>query len=382
MKKNNAVRRSDLPKSAVWPVVLLTAALAAGCGGSAGVLHDVLDEAEERVDLVLESNEDTEDEMNEAAAMELPPCPTEYEPPPLSAGAPPYEGLVERPAELPAAAELNSIRSTHATMCRGGEASLRAIPRLREQMQLQLGDFSDYADALRDFIDDDMTDEDIETLSAEVDAVARARPDEDDTLQLRYQRLNDRVIELSPLVREMARGARRPGAGVRPGLIPHPDAGESLTEILEPWTTVINAHAEAQAFFAVWNDYRRRVYEGPDAEDPDQAAADWGPLTGVWSGDYARAGRYSRSETPRGVRITFRADGGVDLHWINDNCGALYQLTSTSGAFGRVTEYPETTGSCVYNGAVMTLERTGEDRMRFGWTAPRYGAYAGNLTRQ
>ena len=382
MQKNNAVRRSDLPKSAVWPVVLLTAALAAGCGGSAGVLHDVLDEAEERVDLVLESYEDTEDEMNEAVAVELPPCPTEYEPPPLSQGPPPYESLVERPAELPAAAELSSIRSTHATMCRGGEAALRAIPGVREQMQLQLGDFSDYADALRDFIDDDMTDEDIETLSAEVDAVARARPDEDDTLQLRYQRLNDRVIELSPLVREMARGARRPGAGVRPGLIPHPDAGESLTEILEPWTTVMNAHAEARAFFAVWNDYRRRIYESPDAEDPDQAAADWGPLTGVWSGDYARAGRYSRSETPRGVRITFRADGAIDLHWINDNCGARYQLTSTSGAFGRVTEYPETTGSCVYNGAVMTLERTGEDRMRFNWRAPAYGAYAGNLTPQ
>ena len=382
MQKNDAVGRSDMPRTPDLLAVLLGATLAAACGGPTAVLHDVLDEAEERVDLVLESYEDTEDEMNEAVAMELPPCPTEYEPPPLSEGPPPYEDLVARPAELPAAAELNSIRSTHATMCRGGEAALRAIPGLREQMQLQLEDFADYADALRDFIDDDMTDEDIETLSAEVDAVARARPDEDDTLQLRYQRLNNRVIELSPLVREMARGARRPGAGVRPGLIPHPEAGESLAELLEPWTTVTEAHAEAQAFFAVWNDYRRRIYEGPDAEDPDQAAADWGSLTGVWSGEYARAGRYSASGTPRGVRITFQADGAIDLHWINDNCGALYQLTSTSGAFGRVTQYRETTGSCVYNGAIMTLERTGEDRMRFHWTAPGYGAYAGNLTRQ
>ena len=382
MQKNDAVRRSDMPKGPEWPVVLLAAALAAGCGGPAAILHDVLDEAEERVDLVLENYDDTEDEMNEAAAMELPPCPTEYEPPPLSGGPPPYEDVVERPAELPDPAELNSILSTHQTVCREGGATLRAIPGMREQLQPQFEDFSDYADAIRSFIDDDMTDEQVETLSAEVDAVARARPDEDDTLQLRYERLNERIIDVSPLVREMARGARRPGARIRPGLIPHPDAGESLVELLEPWTTVIEAHAEARAFFAVWNDYRRRIYEGPDAEDPDDAAADWDPPTGVWNGEYARARRSSVTRgSGRGIRITFQAEGALDFHWLVEDCSALHQLTSTSGAFGRVTQYRETSGSCSYNGTV-TLERTGEDRMRVLWTAPGYGTYAGYLTRQ
>ena len=382
MQRIKAVRQKNVTKAPELLAVLLGTALAVACGGPAAVLHDVLDEAEERVDLVLESYDDTEGEMNEVAAMELPACPTEYEPPPLSEGPPPYEDVVERSAELPDAAELNGIRSTHETVCRGGGAALRAIPGMREQLQPQLEDFSDYAEALRNFIDDDMTDEDIESLSAEVDAVARARPEEDDTLQLRYERLNDRVIELSPLVREMARGARRPGARVRPGFIPDPEAGESLAEILEPWTTVIEAHGEARAFFEVWNDYRRRIYEGPDAEDPDEAAADWSPPTGVWNGEYARSRRLSaRGDPARRIRVTFQAEGALDFHWLEDNCGALHQLTSTSGAFGRVTQYRETSGSCVYNGTV-TLERTGEDRMRVRWTAPGYGNYAGNLTRQ
>ena len=382
MQKNDAGRRSDMPKSPAWPVVLLTAALAAGCGGSAAVLHDVLDEAEDRVDLVLENYDDTEDEMNEAASMELPPCPTEYEPPPLSEGPPPYEDVVEKPAELPDPAELNSILSTHQTVCREGGATLRAIPGIREQLQPQLDDFSDYADAIRSFIDDDMTEEDIESLSGEVDAVARARPDEDDTLQLRYQRLSERIIELSPLVREMARSARRPGARVAPGVIPDSEAGERLAQILEPWTVVIEAHAEARAFFEVWNDYRRRIYEGPDAEDPDEAAADWSPPTGVWNGEYARTWRssFTRGSVER-IRITFQAEGALDVHWVEEDCSTLHEQTSTSGAFGRVTQYRETSGSCTYNGT-LTLDRTGEDKMRMLWAAPRYGAYAGNLTQQ
>ena len=51
--------------------VLLAAALAAACGGRGGVLHDVLDEAEERVNLLLEGFEDAEDEMNEAIVLHL-----------------------------------------------------------------------------------------------------------------------------------------------------------------------------------------------------------------------------------------------------------------------------------------------------------------------
>ena len=386
MLRIETVRLKDGSKTLEVLAVLLGVALAAGCGGPAAVLHDVLDEAEERVDLVLDSYDDTEDELNEAAAMELPPCPTEYEPPPLSEVPPPYEDIVERPAELPDPAELNSTLSTHRTMCREGGTALQALPELREAQRPPLEDFSDYADAIRSFIDDDMTDEQVETLSAEVDAVARARPDAEDTLELRYERLAERIIALSPLVREMAQGARRPGARVNPGLIPHPEAGESLAELLEPWTTVIEAHAEARAFFEVRNDYRRRIYEGPDAEDPDLAAADWNSPTGVWSGEYAALRRFTgRRAQPDRVRITFQADGATVSDYPDSNCGGSLQLTSTSGAFGRVTQYRETlnTGrrACIDNGTV-TLERTGEDRMRFHWTAPGYGESAGNLTRQ
>ena len=55
--------------------VLLTAALAAACGGPAATLHDVLDEAEDRVNHVLAAFEETEGEMNEVIGAELPACP-------------------------------------------------------------------------------------------------------------------------------------------------------------------------------------------------------------------------------------------------------------------------------------------------------------------
>ena len=382
MQRIEVVRWKNVPKPPELLAVFLASACAAACGGPSAVLHDVLDEAGERVEFVLEGFEDTEDEMNEAAVMELPPCPTAYEPPPLAEGPPPYQDVVERPSELPSQAEEAGVRSRHQRVCREGVAALRSIPDLRERMRPQLEDFSDYEEAIRDFIDDDITDEQVETLSAEVDAIARARPDADDTLQLRYERLNDRIIELSPLVREMAEGARRPGARINPGVIPDPEAADGLAELIEPWTAVIEAHAEARAFFEVWNDYRRRVHEGPDAEDPDEAASGWNAPTGVWSGDYAASRRFGRV-VPDRVRITFQADGATVSHYPDSNCGGLLQLTSTSGAFGRVTQYRETLntgrGRCVDNGTV-TLERTGEDRMRFRWTGG--GDYVGNLTRQ
>ena len=146
--------------------VLLAAALAAGCGGPATVLHDILDEAETRVELILESFDDTEEEMTEAIATELPPCPAVYEPPPL-AQQPPYASVVERPADLQKAAQDNEVVSTYEAICEIADASLETIPGIRDRLRPQLEDFSDYADTMRSFIDDDMEDDDIETLSAE-----------------------------------------------------------------------------------------------------------------------------------------------------------------------------------------------------------------------
>ena len=63
MQRIETVRRRDASKIPELLVVLLGAAFATACGGPAAVLHDVLDEAEERVDLVLDSYDDTEDEL-------------------------------------------------------------------------------------------------------------------------------------------------------------------------------------------------------------------------------------------------------------------------------------------------------------------------------
>lgn len=373
MQKNDVVRRSDMLKTPELPAVLFGAALAAACGGPAAVLHDVLDEAEGRVDFVLEEFEDTADEMDAAAEAELPPCPTEYEPPVLS-DPPPFLDVVERPAGVPVPADENEVLSMHRVVCRDSARSLRALPGLRDEALPRLEDFAAYVDALRGFISDDMADEDIERLGGELEAIAAARPAGEDTLQLRYERLHGRLAELSPLVAEMALVVRRPGARVAPGRFLDPDNPEELAESLAPWRLIIENHEKARAFFEVWNDYRRRIYEGPDAEDPEEAAAGWGPPTGVWTGLYVDTSRFSAG-TPLRVRVAFEPGGEVVSRYLDSNCGGPLELISASGASGRIMEYNER--GCTVP-AVVVLERTAEDRMRF-----RYGRrYAGNLARE
>lgn len=370
MEYNDRVRRP-----AKLLAVVLGTALCAGCGGPAAVLHDVLDEGEERVERVLEIREETEDEMSEAIAIELPPCPAEYQPPPFAENPPPYADIVERPAELPEPSEWNETRRTHRTTCENANAALQAIPRILEEGQRQLEDFSGYADAMRSFIDDDMADDEVEALSAAIDAIVRARPEGEDTLQLRYQRLNTRLLEMSPLVREMAQGTRRPGSRVNPGGIPDLTVRENVESIRAPWMSIIDAHADAQAFFEIANENRRRIYEGPDAEDPEEAAAGWNPLSGVWTGESGRTGTILSGRRDR-VTVTFEAAGEVILHYPDSECGGPLELTSTSGASGRITEYRETGGRACRRNATVRLERTAEDRIRFAWE--RYDV--GNLT--
>lgn len=371
MQKNDVVRRSEILKSPEFPAVLFGAALAAACGGPAGVLHDVLDEAEYRVERMLDVMEDNTDETIAATAVELPPCPARYEPPVLNEGSRPYEDIVEMPAALENADE---DLATHEVICEGANGVLRQIPRDQEQLKLQFEDFSAYADAMRRFIDSVMDDEAIETLSAEIDAIAEARPPDEDSLELRYQRLNAHMIELSPVVREMARGARRPGSRFNAGAVLDLSIQENLELGREPWGLVVEAHAEARAFLEAWNDYRRRIYEGSDAEDPDEAAAGWNPPTGVWTGLYVETGRFA-SGGPRRVRIAIEPDGGVVSRYLDSNCGGPLELISASGASGRIMEYNER--GCTVP-ATVTLERTAEDRKRF-----QYGRqYAGNLARE
>ena len=243
--------------------VLLTAALAAACGGPAATLHDVLDEAEDRVNHVLAAFEETEGEMNEVIGAELPACPPHYEPPPLSTGPPPYEDVVERPAQLGDPAEERNLVRTHARHCRESGNSLQRLQTVRQQLRGAYEGFAGHAQAMRDFIDDDMTNEQLETLSAEVEAVAAARPDEEDTLQQRYERLNGWIIQRSPLVREMALVA-----GLLMPVLPKAEQLDGLVaEFVGEWTTILDNHTAARAFFRMRNDYRRSTYEGPDAVD-------------------------------------------------------------------------------------------------------------------
>ena len=160
--------------------------------------------------------------MREAAGLELEPCPAVYEPPPMSSEPPPYRDAVERPAELPDPADESDALSQHRAVCAVPGATLRGIPQARERVVPMFEDFLAYVDVLRDVVDNELSEENVESLSAEIDAVVRARPADEDTLQLRYERLAERLVVLSPPgERDGPRGqaARRGG---RPG--PHPES--------------------------------------------------------------------------------------------------------------------------------------------------------------
>ena len=379
MQKNDAVRRSDMPKTPRLLAVLFTGTLAASCGGPESVLHDVLDEAEERVETVLEGLIDNQDDFDEALTMEIPPCVEEYSPPPLAESPAPYADAVERPAELPEGRELQDELTMHRTMCERKDTVLAEYRRMTDGMIPQLEDFAAYVDAMREHIDDEMTLEEVEALTAEIEAIAEARPAEEDTLGLRYDRLERRMREASPLVREMAGGARRPGTRVRPGNLPERGTDE-LTGLIRPWTELRTAIADANAFFGIWNDYRRQIYEGPGSEDPEEAAAGWNAPTGIWTGEYNQL-RYTYGRSARRVRVTIDEAGGTEVYWPDDECGGDLEVTSKSGAADRVTVYLDPGGTCGNYEAQLTLDRTGENKMRLYWSTPR-DEVGGNLTRE
>ena len=378
MQKNNAVRWSHMLKAPGLLAVLVAAALTAGCGGPATVLHAVVDEAEERGETILDGLIENQAELAEAMEIEIPPCPEEYAPPPLSGRTGAYVDAVERPASLGDDSELGETLRTHRGVCEGKDLMLPTYQRMTVEMIPQLEDFPAYADAMRDFIDNEMTSEDVASLSAEIEAIAEARPAEEDTFGLRYDRLNRRIRESSPLVREMVR-ARRQGTQVRPGNFPAPGS-EELADMIRPWIELMNVVEDANVFLTTWNDYQRHIHEGPDSENPEEAAGGWNAPTGVWTGEYNHT-RSAAGRSPMEIRVTLAEDGTAELYWLYEDCGANFELTSTSGAANRLQEYQEATGgNCTRRNAQMSLHRTGENKMRFFWSG-NFMQLGGNLTR-
>ena len=385
MQKTKAVRRKSATKTPKLLAVLLGTALAAACGGPASELRGVVDEARERVGALLDAYDrsgDPEERTAEAlAAME--PCPADYELPPMhTSGPPPYEGEIERPASLPAAPDAERwALLDHRNNCQIGESVLRRIPREMAGMREALEDYPDYADALERGIGALTADE-----AAEIAAAVRevASDNDDDTLRARYTAVNVGVGGAVAEVREMRLAARFRGTGVNPGGIPRdPDALEARAK---PWTRIIETRTRAVEFIVARNDFQRRLYEGPDAQDPDLAAPGWDPPTGRWTGRYRRLSL--SAETPQDIEITIRADGGASVEYpaerSQDRCRGELEDGEPSGTAGRTVTYQEriTSGRCTTDAEVV-LERTGPDRMRYRWRRPGFTTYSwvGELTR-
>ena len=362
---------------------VLAGLLAAACSGPASELRGVVHEARDRVDALLDAYDragDPEERAAEALAA-LEPCPAEYERPPMhTSGPPPFEGEVERPSSLPAPEDEADELREHRGNCRTGERVLGEVPRQMARMRAGLEDYAYYADALERGIGAMSTDQAAQ-IAAEVHEAASDGAD--DTLGARYAAVDRGVQRAAAEVREMYLAAGFAGTRLSPDRIPRdPDALEALAE---PWTRIIEERARAAEFLAAWNGYQRRLYEGPDAEDPDLAAPRWDPPTGRWTGRYRNLD-ILYDTTPQDFEITIRPDGGASVEYLadrpRDRCRGELEDGEPSGAGARTVTYRERiTGGTCSSGAEIVLERTGRDRMRYR-SSSGYRGHAGELTRE
>ena len=364
----------------VLPAVL-AGLVAAACGGPASELRDVVDEARDRVERLLDAYNragDPEERTSEALAA-LRRCPPEYEQPPLhTSGPPPFEGEVDRPASLPAPEAEEEALYEHQENCVMGENRVRQVPRRMERTRTALEAYSDYADILDRAIGA-LSPELAEEISIQVNTAPS--DDDEDPFGARYRAF----IRGMQLAAAETRSTIMAGVFTRTGANPEsiPTDAAALEELAEPWPTMLAERARAVDFFTVRNDFQRRLYEGPDAEDPDVAAPGWDPPTGRWTGRYRDIGALSR-DGEWDVAITIRTDGGTSIAYpdvgARQSCSGELVDAEPSGTAGRTVTYREqiTDGPCGTDASVV-LERTGLNRMRYRWSSGQY--YGGELTR-
>ena len=393
---------------------LVAAGIAASCGGPHAVLHDVIDDAEERVELLLSAYDETDDELEEATSMELHLCPG-YNRPPLHDGLPAYENEVEAPEILVQERlagrhnmiGLSSALRRRARTCADANSALKELPERRQRQRTRYEDFFVLMDETRELINNFMTNEEAAEAAASLEAIDAARADEDDTLQNRFNRLNNSLMEamfttldqidsaradgddrlqnrlglddaLVKMAEERVLGAiigganSRPGLSVNPGRIPDPEAGGDLDPLIRPWLTIIEEHEEAADFVKIANHYRRRIYEGPDVPDPDDNAAGWEPVTGTWNGElgYLLTSRTFPRERRYPAQITFQADGSAITEYPILECTGSLELSSTGGAHGRTKNYRQivnTEGRNCRTDRTVMLERVEENTIWFSW---------------
>lgn len=244
---------------------VVTVFLAAACGGGpAGMLYDLIAEGSENAEVALENLENARGEIEEATSGEdLPPCADEYQRPEGMHWRPRYADRVPVPEGIDT--DPSSIAALlHRITCRENTPSrLGRVRTLYETMVSSLTEFDAHADTMREAIDR-MDNADLEGLAEEIEAIAAARPDED-TFQQRFERLRQQLMENSPLVREVRLNVERN----RDVVFAIPVAADEAPNMAEDVLSEVEGHMEehevARRYLQDRYDYRRQIYEGPDA---------------------------------------------------------------------------------------------------------------------
>lgn len=245
---------------------VVTVCLAAACGGGpAGMLYDLIAEGSENAEVGLENLENARGEIEEATSGEdLPPCADEYRRPEGMHWQPRYtdrvpvpEGIDTGPSSLEAV--LHRVTCRENTPARLGQART-----VYELMVSSLTEFDAHADTMREAIDR-MDDADVEALAEEIEAIAAASPDED-TFERRFERLKERLRESSPLVREVGLNVERNRDVMFAFPVPADQAQNIAEEVLSEVEGHMEEHEVARRYLQDRYDYRRQIYEGPDAE--------------------------------------------------------------------------------------------------------------------
>ena len=244
---------------------VVTGFLAAACGGGpAGMLYDLIAEGSENAEVALENLENARGEIEEATSGEdLPPCADEYRRPEGMHWRPRYADRVPVPEGIDTApSSLEAV--LHRGTCRENTpARLGRVRTLYELTVSSLTQFDGHADTMRDAIDR-MDDADVEALAEEIEAIAAASPDED-TFRRRFERLKRRLRESSPLVREVLLNVERS----RDVMFAMPVSADEAPNLAEELLSEVEGHMEehevARRYLQDRYDYRRQIYEGPDA---------------------------------------------------------------------------------------------------------------------
>ena len=260
-RRGNAVR-TQTPRRTRTALGTATLCLTVACGGGpTGTLYDLIADASRNAEVALNNLENARGEIEEATSADLPPCAERYSRPEGMHWSPRYADSIPIPEGVDP--DLNAMgESIRRITCNNTPRHLERIRAGYERTTSSLTEFEMHADTMREAIDR-MDDDAVEALVEGIEAIAAARPDEN-TFTRRFQRLTERLVDGSQVVRIV--GSEVESQGLTFAMAVSADEAANTQEmVLVQVDGLLREHEVARQYLQDLYDYRRQTYEGPDA---------------------------------------------------------------------------------------------------------------------